>query len=119
MECFLDGMAHQHAVRRADVRACARRAPADQYADAQGVRAIRELRCEGGNMRDDPAQVADRNLLVDRLASGDELSRVLQAQRVILAAPPGPGNGAQPVEAAAGELADAAGPDPVVAEKRK
>ena len=42
-----------------------------------------------------------------------------QVQRVVLAAPAGSRDRAQAVDAAAGELADAAGPQPVVAEERK
>src|SRR4029453_11573383 len=88
MEGFFDWVTHQHAIRRSDVRAGSRRTPTDEHANPERVRAIGKLPWEAWNMRDDPAQVADRDFLVSRLAGLDELSGVLQAQRMIFATPP-------------------------------
>ena len=61
----------------------------------------------------------DGDLGVHRLAIRDERRDAGKVQRMVLAAPPRPGDRPQSLDAAACELADATGPKPFVAEERK
>jgi hypothetical protein len=57
-------------------------------------------------VRDHPAQARDRDLGVARLALLDERLERRQVERVVFRPPAGAGDRDEPVDAAAGELAD-------------
>ncbi len=115
----VDPVIDQHPIRRTDVHPGAQRPPADEDAHTKRVCSIGELHRELGHMRDDPAQVADGNLAVHRLAIRDQSRRTGKVQRVIFSAPSRACDRAETVHATAGEFADPAGLQPFVAEARK